>query len=323
MAMRVTTTEQLTREGVDELEPLRFRWLVMTLSFWAIGVVLALVLYAIYNQAGPGNYLFLLISIGVSIAAVFALTVVASQQRKRFELQFDAWRNRAIALLDAAAHFEPDGYLTANYFDSSGLNSKGYNRYSGRNHLTVGKMQASNLSIQYRYTETYYTTVNGRSEQRQREVVVPIFDGMFLVLPAVLPHEGAVVLQPKQTLVKAFLGSNHTDEVPSGLHKINVASPELNNNYVIGVSDQFVGHRVLTPTLMVSLWDYRNQFKQAPRYSYRNNLLFILLKDMSLECGKRPRKWAPVTISKLEQVIRDCHASIEFLKSTSTGLKPT
>lgn len=355
-AALIAAEEQLIRTGVDELEPLRFQWLLFTLSCWLIGIVLAIVIYITYsaNRGNTGNQLqdrrsqvtraskddtsnqdgsqnIVVVSSVISLIAIIALGVISWKKGKKLHEQFDQWRDKIINSIDSTAQFKQDSYLDQHHFDSSGLNSKTYNTYSGGSFLRVQDMQMSYLSIQHRYKETYYTTettyVNGqattRQVQKEREVVIPIFDGMLVILPAPLPHAGSVMLQPKQSLVKALLKSYSTDFIPNNLHKITVASPDLNNNYLVGTSDKFVGHRILTPTLMVSLWEYRGQFKAPPRYSYTGNLLYILLSGISIGCGKRPSKWMPVTTSRLTQVVADCRSSLEFLKATAQKLKPT
>jgi len=200
------------------------------------------------------------------------------------------------------------------------LNSAFYNRYAASHFLAVAGIRSSALSVKHVYTETYYVTEyytdsqghsQSRQVQKQRTVVVPIFDGILLILPAGLPHSAWVVLR-------------HRDAgVPKGVHRLTVASPFLAKHYAVGASDQFAGHRALTPTLMEALWEYRQQFKYTPGYSFRDGLLYLTIPDYWLDFGQRPVKWVPVTTARLDRVQKSCGKAIDFLKATAASLIPT
>lgn len=311
--------EQLIYRGVDTLEPLRFNYRVWSLSTWSISIFLGLITLGIYIKSGYSQSVWVSVGI-ISTITIIVMVVVTFRKKQQLYEKFDSWRDDVIEYIDNAACFKPNECLSQNSFDASGLNTQYYNRYSGSNYLRVENLEASYLLAQHEYTETYYETVTvtnsqgqieTRQEQRTRTKVDTIFEGLLLILHAPLPHSGWVIIRPKG------IG------VPKGSHKITVASPYLNNNYAIGVSEKFMGHRTLTPTLMESLWDYAQQFKYLPGYSYQKNLLYVTIPGGWLDFGRRPGVWSAITFSTLERVIQDCQNSIRFLKESAERLKPS
>lgn len=310
--------ENHVRRGVEQMEPIRFRWLVFYLITWLVGLgggASTLAAFSLAKETPIAGW----IVVGVVLLAFLILKAIVSRQRERLHSIFDAWRAEGVQLLDQTARFSVDQGLASADFDNSGLNGAYYNTYASSHFLAVGAIRSSALAVKNIYTETYdvtetYTDAQGNSHTRtvrkERTVVVPIFHGMLLVIPAKLPHAAWVVLR-------------HRDAgVPNGVYQLKVASPHLTKNYAVGTSDQFAGHRALTPSLMEALWDYRKKFKCLPGYSYRNGLLYLTIPDHWLNYGQQPGKWLAVTTARLDRVLKACNQSIEFLKATSANLTP-
>ena len=311
--------EQLIHNGIETLEPLRFKYTVFYFSSWIISVILLLITIKVYFDSKDESSTWITMAV-VSVVIVIIMIVVTIGKKRELDEEFDSWRNGVIHHIDSSAILKANECLRQDLFNASGLNSKYYNRYSGSNYLRVGDFQASYLSVKHEYKETYYETVTTtnsqgqsetRQERRERTVVKTVFNGLLLILTAPLPHAGWVIL------ILQSIG------IPNGLHKINVASPYLVNNYAIGVSEKFIGHRALTPSLMEALWDYRNQFNDLPGYSYQDSLLYITIPGVELKFGNYPNAWSQVTFSKLDKIISDCENSINFLKGSAEKLKPS
>lgn len=307
------------RQGVEQMEPVRFRWLVLYLAVWVVALFGAAATFIAFTTAKETPEIGW-ITAGVSGVSLLITRARSSSRCSTLHSAFDVWRETGVQLLEGTARYSAGRGLPQSDFDNSGLNSAFYNRYAASHFLTVGGIRSSALSAQYEYTETYYETEyytdsDGRSHsrevQKQRTVVVPIFDGMLLILPAELPHSAWVILR-------------HRDAgVPNGVHRLTVASPFLVKHYAVGASDQLAGHRTLTPTLREALWEYRQQFKYTPGYSYRDGLLYITIPHYWLDCGQRPGKWVPMTTARLDRVLKSCGKAIEFLKATTVKLVPT
>jgi hypothetical protein len=291
---------------------------------------LYLVAWAIALIGGPATLIAFNVAretpaVGWIIAGVFGtpllvVGVMASSHGSKLHKLFDTWREEGVQLLEGTAQFSADGGLAQADFDGSGLNSAYYNRYAASHFLAVGGIRSSALSVKHEYTETYYETEfytdsqghsQSRQVQKQRTVVVPIFDGMLLIFPSELPHPTWVILRHRNA------------GLPDGVHRLTVASPYLVKHYAVGAADQFAGHRTLTPTLMEALWEYAKQFKYTPGYSYRKGLLYLALPDYWLDFGRRPGKWMPVTTARLDRVLKSCGQAIDFVKATATTLVPT
>jgi len=315
----MTATERLLRDGVETLEPRRQRWLKLFLKAWGVsaaGGVLALGVYSCF----PGCALLWGALALTAVVTMFGLSYKTVKQRDEFYRVFMAWRDQAIHQIEERASLAPNQCLPQHHFDGSLLNNRFYNTYGGSNLLTIGDLRCSDLNVRHIYEETYYETVystdsQGRTTssqvQRTRTVVVPIFNGLFLTLPATLPHPGSVILRQE------LAGTS------GSLRRIRVASSHINKAYAIGSTDPFLGHRVLTPALMEALWDFRLKFRSAPSFSFRNGLLYIVVPGLSLGFGEVPGKWSPVTLTKLKRVLSACEASIGFLKATAENLKPS
>ncbi len=317
--IRITSAEQLIREGVNKLETLRRRWLNWFLASWGTSIVLGAFAFGVYSNL-PSETLVWGITAGVAVLGTIVMTSLTGKKRNDFHQQFNNWRDRVIRHIDAGASFTPNHCVAKSAFDASSLNAAFYNTYGGNNYLSLGDFQSSNLSVKHIYKETYNETVTEtdsqgrtttRQVQKERTVVVQIYDGLFLVFPAKLPSPGAVLLR------------NRGAGTPKEMRKITVASPDLNNNYEICASEPFVGHRTMTPTLMEALWEYRSEFKYLPGYSYKNDLLYVTVPGFWIGYGETPGKWTAVTLSKLEKIVSACEASISFLKTTAEKLQPT
>jgi hypothetical protein len=301
-----------------ELEALRLLWLRASILSWAALAGMGLVSYALY-LSWPNDPRVCGGSAAVTVIFGFILFGVAKKRRGMLHRQFNAWRDRAIAFIDAEASLQPNQGIKQAAFDDSWLISAFYNRYYGSNYFRVGNVECSNLSLKHEYQESYTETVyetdsQGRQTSRQvtktRTVIVPIYDGFFMATPAQLPHPGSVILR-------------HTSfGLPNGLFPIHVASPHLKKTYAVGATEQFLGYRTMTPKLMVALWEFCTQFKHPPGYSYRGNVLYITLPGFFIGFGVTPGRWRAITLTTLRKVYDDCAESINFAKTTANKLQP-
>ncbi|MEI6177254.1 MAG: DUF3137 domain-containing protein [Verrucomicrobiota bacterium] len=316
---QITNAEQWIQEGISELEVRRRRWLSWFLAAWGTTVGIVAISYCLFQGTSLDDRVWLAWA-AVSVIGLVILFSMAGGKGSDFRRQFDCWRERVIRGIDDQAEFSPTGCVAQDVFDSSCLNKGYYNKYAGDSHLAIGNIQASNLSVKHVYQETYYETVTetdgqGRTTSRQvartRTVVVPVYDGLFLLIPARLAHSGAVLLRHREA------------GIPKEMKSLRVADPHLNKHYAIGASDSFVGHRAMTPTLMEALWDFGLQFKNRPGYSYRDDQLFIAIPNFRISYGQSPGKWTGVTTGKLRKIIDSCESSIHFLKATAERLQPT
>ncbi|MBI1830051.1 MAG: DUF3137 domain-containing protein [Planctomycetes bacterium] len=312
------TLEEHIRRGVDTVEPIRFRWLMIHLSAWLIAIVLCGATYAAYSTA-PDNPQILWGAAIFSVVTIACFWALSSYTGSSLVEAFEQWRCEGIQLLDATAALDAAGGLEQSLFDESGLNGAYYNLYDSSQLLTVGPMRASSLSVRHEYTETYYETVTEyhgnqtttRQVEKTRTIVDSIFEGLLVVIPVKLPHAAWIILRPQDA------------GAPDGLHTMRVASPFLTNHYAVGASDQFAAHRALTPTLMESLWDFGQQFGDLPGYSYRGGVLYITVPNYWMDFGEEPSKWSAVTTARLSAVMESCSAAITFLQETAKVLRPT
>lgn len=315
----VAARDDHVRQGVRSMEPMRSRWLLWYLCAWAVPVVLSGATFGTFALA-PDNPVAGWSVLAVSIVGILIVGCVSSRSGQKLHQAFNAWREAGVRLLDATAAYSADDGIEESAFDQSGLNGAYYNRFFSWSLLSVGDLRTSALSVKHEYTETYYETEyytdsegnqQSRQVQKERTVVIPIFDGIMLTFPMSLPHQTWVLLHYRKT------------ELPEGLIKLSVASPFLAKNYVVAAADQFCGHRTLTPSLMEALETYGQQFPYFPAYSYRDDLLYITIPDYWLAFGKKPGKWSAITTACLSQVLVECQQSIAFLKNTAERLKPT
>jgi len=315
----VTRQDDHVRKGVMQMEPMRSRWLMWHLAAWATAVVLlgaTAATFALVPNTPEAGWIVL----AASIVVILIAGGISRSLGGKLAETFNAWRENGVRLIDADARYAAHQGLGQSDFDQSGLNRAHYNRFSSWSLLSVGDLRTSALSVKHVYTETYYETEyytdssgnqQSRQVQKQRTVVIPIFDGMLLALPMSLPHATWVMLQYRKT------------GLPNELAKMSVASPFLANNYVVGTADQFRGHRALTPTLMEALEMYCQQFRHFPAYSYRDDVLYITIPNYWLAFGRAPGKWSAVTTASLKRVLEECEQSIAFLKDSAERLRPT
>src|SRR5437762_1690537 len=100
-APRLTPEERLVREGVDELEPIRFAWLLWYLSAWAVAVVGGLgafIALGAFRAKEVGTVIG-----GVGLVALIVVGSISAGKGKKLAAAFDAWRDRVVKLADKAA----------------------------------------------------------------------------------------------------------------------------------------------------------------------------------------------------------------------------
>lgn len=309
---------QHIKHGRNEMEPMRIRWLCAYVAAAFCGLVglgaSAMVFAVVPTDPVPGW-----VTAGVSAVLFIVLAFRSSSLGDQLSERFARWRESAVLMLDGEASFAAYKGLGQAEFDRSGLNNCDYNRYSYNSFLSVGKSQSSYVHVSHERTETYYETEyytdsqghhQSRQVQKTRQVVVKVFSGLLVKHPAPMPKGGALMLRSKRT------------GLPNGWHRLRVASPELNNNYTVGAIDAYAGHRTLTPSFMVRLWNYSSQFKYLPSYAYRDGWLYLLIPDFWLSFGRQPSKWTAITGVGLQQCLDECQASIQFLREGSKALIP-
>lgn len=311
--------EAFLRKGAQELEPRRFRWLLLYLVAWILGIVGALATFTAFSM-NSGNPQIGWIALGVSAVVFLIACFIASSIGAKLRDQFDQWRAELVQLLEERAEYKANSMLEQTLFDKSGISGAYYNRYSGSGFFKLGDIRLSSLSVNHEYKKTYYETVTSTDSQgrtqteqvrKEKTIVDTIFYGMLLAIPAPLPHPTWLLLR-------------HRDfEVPKGHKTLTVASPFLMNNFTISADDEFAGHRTLTPTMMHALWEYREKFKYVPRYSFKDGFLYIGIPSFWLDFGNRPSKWRSVTITSLDRIAKACQSSIDFVKTTSESLVPS
>jgi hypothetical protein len=307
----------LLRDGADEMEAIRLRWLKSFMFAWLAALVLVPVTAGVYALAPDLPAVWGTVA-GASLVTLLVMGSTSGKHGERLVAAFVAWRDQVVRALNPDADLDPSGYLESDVFDASGLNGAYYNRYSGWNHLALGPMRASNLAVDHVYTVTVYETVsstdaNGNTTYqqvaRQKTVVDPIFHGVLLIVPAPLPHPGTVVVSPSGAGL-------------DGLREVRVMSPDLRNNYAIGASEPFVGHRTLTPSLQAALWDYCCQQGCRAGFAYRDGLLYVTLPGATLEFGSVPGKWQVIGESRLMRVVEICRAALNFMHDSADTLRP-
>lgn len=301
--------EELLKKGASELEPLRWRWLMWSLTTWTTFCVLAFLTLIVLAGASE-TPVAALVTGAVSLLIVYLFARMGRWYRDKLQDGFDHWRAEVFAFLENGAEFTANCHLSQADFDHSGLNSAVYNRFSGDNQLSFHGVRASNLAINHVYEETYYTTdSDGNRVAKTRTVVAPVFHGLMLIVDAPLPHAGTVVI-------------NDPGHGIGVLRKLQVTCPHLKKRYAIGADDPLVGHRVLTPSFQEALWGYRQEFKYLPRFAYRSGKLYVAIPGASLQAGKRPIRWLPVSITRLDRVLKQCEALLGFLHSSAEKLRP-
>ena len=224
---------------------------------------------------------------------------------------FDEWRSECVKLINSDTTFSPHDFIDKNTFNDSCVTMSAYNRYWGSSLLRCGNTTASYLCVENERVETYYDTDSqGRTVQCQRTVIDNVFTGLLIKTPAQLKHPAWIILKPS--------GSS----LPSGLSKMRVSSPTLNRNYAIGATDEFAGHRLLTPSMMDNLMEFNKLFKYLSTFSYRGGFLYISVPGVMLTYGNYPSRLKPITSSSLRAVADACKSSIQLVSSSTQALLP-
>jgi len=96
----------------------------------------------------------------------------------------------------------------------------------------------------------------------------------------------------------------------------------LLKNYLISVSDQFAGHRMLTPSKQVDIEEFSRNFKYLPGYSYHGDKAYVCLPGYYLSYGSSPGKWRGITSAALINIVESCEQSLAFLESVTPRLIP-
>jgi hypothetical protein len=231
--------------------------------------------------------------------------------RNNLHRAFDRWRAECIPLIEPDASYDKHGYLDESIFSKSCISAHVYNRYWGSSLLKCRGIVASSLRVQNERIESWYETdSNGISIRRERVVVDNIFTGLVIAVPAPLRHPAWIVLKPS--------GSN----IASGLTKMRVSSPSLNKTFSIATSDQFAGHRLLTPSMMDNLYEFNNLFGNIVTYSYKEGWLYIGAPGSMLYYGSYPRRLTPVTSTSLFSVAQACKDSLNLIANSTRSLIP-
>ena len=159
-----------TRRGVDAMEPLRMKWLMLSTISWVIVIVGAGATCLVYSshQHDPAPAW---ITAGGALVAALVFHAMASAQSKLLQTRFDQWRAKTVSMIDDTASFAARNGIPQSDFDGSGLNDATYNRYSSWDQLHVGSVRSGALSVKHVYQETYWVTEyhtdsQGRSQSR-------------------------------------------------------------------------------------------------------------------------------------------------------------
>jgi hypothetical protein len=318
MMSRSVSLDNHVNQGVILLGPLRKQWLRAYLSSWLFALVGGVSIAGTWAMAKNEPIVAWCVT-GTVVLCMFLMMRRSTKKGETLARSFNKWRAEAVTQIHADAALDTNSYIDQSSFDASLLYRSVYNRYSGWNFIQLGNMKCSSLSVKHEYQETYYETEtytdsNGTSQTRQvqktRTVVRPVFDGTMIEIPAPAPYPVTAILQhPSHGLVK-------------DLQKLRPESTFLLKNYAISVSDQFAGHRMLTPSMQVDIEEFSRMFKYLPGYSYRGNRVYVCLPSFYLSYGDRPGKWRAITTAKLIKVIENCQKSIEFLESITPRLIP-
>jgi hypothetical protein len=235
-----------------------------------------------------------------------------SKHKANLRDKFDKWRSECVKLIHSDTTFSPHEFIDKNTFNDSCVTMSAYNRYWGSSLLRCGNTSASYLCVENERVEIYYETDSqGRSVQCQRTVIDNVFTGLLIVTPAKLKHPAWIILKPSG-------GS-----LPSGLSKMRVSSPALNRNYTIGATDEFAGHRLLTPSMMDNFMEFNKLFKYLSTFSYRGELLYVSIPSVMLTYGSYPSRAKPVTSSSLRAVADACKSSMQLVTESTKALLPT
>jgi len=253
----------------------------------------------------------ILVYIAAYLVASLTINSHINNLRTRLRSAFNDWRAKCVTIINGEATFSNRGFLASRFFDQSCISSSAYNMYSGSNLLECNGVRASNLCIQNERIVTYYETdAQGNTIRRETRVVDTIFSGTLIMVPATLRHAAWVILRPKG----GVLGS--------GLKRIRLSSPQLHKTYIVGATDPFAGHHLLTPVMMDRIYSFSLLFRYLATFSYRDGYLYIAAPGATLSYGTCPTRWRPVTSSSLRSVADACRASLELIIGSTSSLIP-
>lgn len=318
--MKRAEIEALAREGSLELEPIRSKASLTFILAWGIGAgTLALIAFAV-SRTLERYYVWLLVLGGIP---TLVLVIMAKRLSGRLHSEFERWRQGVWQKLAAGSHFQPNNCVARNDFDASGLNRWDYTDYGGRNWVAVNGIEASALNVSHTRVEVYYDTEYyydpgtkqqcSRQVRRERTIVTPVFNGVFIIARAPFRHQVRVTITPDK------------GAVPSGLQRTGVSQPYLDSNYLIGVSDRHLGHTLLSPALMQEISNIASSQRYLPGFSFTGGTqgrVYLAVPGLDLSFGKRPGVWRTVTERGLEEVIDQCAGTLAFLQTMATRLQP-
>lgn len=314
---------ELIERGIAAMEPPRRSAGRATVALWAAVLATAGAVWAVYRLHPSAAEHTPEIVVGVSGAViVLVLWGIAHAAAQKLRTAWDSWRSEVVKSISSDARFAPRECIGSSDFDGTGLNTERYNRYSGSNLLRVGAISCCRIvvdRVETRYRTVTYTDAQGRTQTRQEayQVTIKVFHGSLINQPIALHHPCHLVMS-NNGLPRAWK-----------LRPVRVAHNDLAGTYHIGAApDEFAGHRILTPSLMTALWDFRCACGSVPRISFRQDpqatvgQCWLAIPDVYLDFGRQPGLSRRIKSGDLRSVMSHCEGSIAWLSRTAAAVQP-
>lgn len=244
-------------------------------TFATLGLGIILILFGLQGQ-------FALIIIG-GIVAILSLIVyyyMAQKPLNEFKQQFKSTvLKQFVQLMYPNVNYEPKGFIKQTDFNRSQLFSNSFNIYRGEDYFEGSinniRFELSELDVKRR---KHRSNSNGSSTS-----TTTIFDGIFVVIAFdkatyaetyVLPDSAENMLGGFGKMIQKSLGSLFQRGTMIYLDE----HPEFEKQFVVYSTDEQESMRILTPTLLESIYELRNTWNARPHLSFIDNTACVAIK---------------------------------------------
>lgn len=285
-----------------------------------------IVLMALWIMAtgADGNSLPVGLTVGViAIVACFIIYyAVANKHKKAYRSEFKSKVMQVfVEMLYPTLQYNVDRSVSSSVFSESEL-FKNPDRYSGEDYFsgTLG-----NVKLEFSEVHAVDVTTSRDSKGRTRTSTSTIFKGLFFLIESPQPIYGNVVVVPdvaERSLggfgrwIQRSLGSLYQGKKMVYFEE----HPEFEKQFVVYTNEEEEARRLLTPSLLETIYNLRNKWKNQIHIAFKSGKIFLALplKKNLFESDISRSLTKDNVIEDLYQEMALCFSAIESFANFDT-----
>jgi len=231
-----------------------------------VAVVLVILIGSIFNGSGVGYFQLL-----VGVFAFIAFAAVSKKYRSDFKSKIV---QKITAFVDENLEYSPQGFVSKNEFNNSGIFQKYCNSFDGEDHFK-GKLEKTEIEFSEIVGRRVTTTGTGSKRKQHYKIV---FKGIFIVADFNKNFSGHTVVLPDTA--ERMLGKfgQNLQSMSSRGELVKLEDPEFEKEFCVYSDNQVEARYILSPSLMQRITEFKRKWNTKVYLSFRNSKVYIAIK---------------------------------------------